>query len=174
MNYPNFLEYLKEHDLECVLSRACHKSAPWFFSCEKQFNKILEIGRCKGHSLAIFKLLWPDSYLLSIDTILHPEVAKVLDHFKGKGITKLLHGNVRKLNETTIFNLVFIDGDHTQAGALKDWNGIQKNIKKGSIVVFDDLDHGYGCGKVFYNLQSEYKSEIVKANGVEVAGVLFI
>ena len=167
MNYPNFLEYLKEHDLECVLSRACHKSAPWFFSCEKQFNKILEIGRCKGHSLAIFKLLWPDSYLLSIDTILHPEVAKVLDHFKGKGITKLLHGDVRKLNETTIFNLVFIDGDHTQAGALKDWNGR-------SVVVFDDLDHGYGCGKVFYNLQSEYKSEIVKANGVEVAGVLFI
>lgn len=175
MHYNDFLNYLDENKLNFVLSRACHKSAPWFLGCEKQFLNILEIGRSKGHSIALFKYLWSNSAIVSIDTIKHKEVDTVINHFEGNGSVELLDGDVRVLASCkTIFDLVLIDGDHSYAGALKDWNGIQKNIGKGTTVVFDDLDHIYGCGDVYYELQKDYEHQVITHEGKEVCGVLII
>jgi SAM-dependent methyltransferase len=51
---------------------------------------------------------------------------------------------LRDLNvppEPQTFDLVLVDGDHSAAGAMADLAGVQRLVKPGGFVVFDDIDH---------------------------------
>lgn len=47
---------------------------------------------------------------------------------------------------------VLIDGDHTYAGAKRDWEAIQPLLADRSIVFFDNMSHSSGCGRFFATL----------------------
>lgn len=147
------------------LGRRSWRTAHWLCEREDNFESILEIGRHMGHSLGLFKYLWPDSRIVSIDIVPRKEALAVIDLFDARDSIELIDGDVSKLDSSEIFDLVLIDGDHTHSGARADWEGIQQNISKGSIVVFDDLDHPLGCGKAFYEIEG-YKTEQTETMGV--------
>jgi predicted O-methyltransferase YrrM len=177
--YETFKEFLKTSGItESVMSRELGPN-PSNWICDHlqdhELVNILEIGRSKGHSLALFKYLWPNSKVVSVDVIYHKEVGRVLDYFSASGSIDIVNGDITRFNGDQIFDLVLIDGDHSYQGAKLDWDSIQKNIAPGSIVLFDDLGHGGGCGKVFYDIKNDYKTEVIKnQQGIECHGVVYI
>lgn len=177
--YDSFTEFLKTSEItNAIMSRELGAN-PCNWICDNlrdhEFKNILEIGRSKGHSLALFKYLWPDSSVVSVDVVYHKEVDRVLDYFSTSGSIDIVHGNITRFDGDQIFDLVLIDGDHSYQGAKLDWDCIQKNIGPGSIVLFDDLGHGGGCGKVFYDIRDNYKTEVIKnQEGFECHGVVYI
>lgn len=164
--YENYLKLLKNNNQP--KGRHCWRVAEWLCSHKGDFKSILEIGRDKGHSLGLFKHLWPESKIISIDIVEHKEVFGILDLFKAHDSVKLINGGISNLRTEKIFDLVLIDGDHSYSGAKKDWEGIQQNIKEGSIVIFDDLDHPGGCGRAFFEVVSKgsYRTEQIEAMGI--------
>ena len=55
---------------------------------------------------------------------------------KGNTSHKKVIDKVKSL--TNNIDLLFIDGDHTKEGVLKDWNNYSGMVSKGGLVVFDD------------------------------------
>ena len=47
---------------------------------------------------------------------------------------------------------VLIDGDHTYAGAQRDWEAIHPLLAHRSVVFFDNMRHSGGCGRFFETL----------------------
>ncbi len=177
--YNKFLQFLEESEItKSIMSREMNPApCNWIFENlqEKRFSNILEIGRSKGHTLALFKYLWPESNIVSVDIHYYPEVGKVLNYFNTSGSIEIINGDITKFEGDQIFDLVLIDGDHSYGGAKLDWDSIQNNIGSGSIVAFDDLGHSGGCGKVFYDLQDVYETETFHNDeGIECFGVVYI
>ena len=56
---------------------------------------------------------------------------------KGNSSDEKVVNSVKSLTDNNI-DLLFIDGDHTKEGVLKDWNNYSEMISKGGIVIFDD------------------------------------
>lgn len=52
---------------------------------------------------------------------------------------------------TDTLDLLFVDGDHSYAGAKSDWNLYKSFLKKGSVVVFHDFGWAEGVQKVVYD-----------------------
>jgi len=127
------------------------------FEEKNRFNNILEIGRSKGHSYGLFKFLAPHSCVVSIDPIYHKEVDKVVELFKDKNYMFITGTSYEVARLRFKFDLVLIDGDHSYEWCLKDWNNIQNHLAENAIVLFDDLDHPKGCGKVFYEIKNHKK-----------------
>jgi predicted O-methyltransferase YrrM len=166
--YEDYLRLLADNNQP--KGRSCWRVAEWLCSHEGNFRSILEIGRHKGHSLGLFKYLWPNSKIVSIDIEEHKEVFGILDLFDAHNSVDLINGNISSLSTDEIFDFVLIDGDHYYHSAKKDWEGIQKNISKGSIVLFDDLDHPCGCGKAFREIEHSYTTETIN----DVGGLVYI
>jgi predicted O-methyltransferase YrrM len=49
-------------------------------------------------------------------------------------------------------DFVLIDGDHSYAGAERDWMAIKGLLSTRSVVFFDNMQHGGGCGRFFSTL----------------------
>src|SRR5258708_13799218 len=46
-----------------------------------------------------------------------------------------------KANPMTMFDLVTVDGDHTEKGALQDLRDVLPRLSMGGVIVFDDVSH---------------------------------
>jgi predicted O-methyltransferase YrrM len=156
--YTDYLEMLDERNLLTpTLQRAIR---PWtaqfichLFDCN-HFNSILEIGRSHGHSFGLFRWLSPDSMIVSID----PHPTDTADQ-----IAALTSGPFQFINSTsdeafrlglgTYFDLILIDGNHHEAHARRDWENVLTVASHGAVVIFDNLDHQQGCGKVFHKIE---------------------
>ncbi|MBN2738794.1 MAG: class I SAM-dependent methyltransferase [Spirochaetales bacterium] len=59
------------------------------------------------------------------------------------------------INKQPSFDLVFIDGDHSQAGCFYDFNSLYDNAK---IITFHDIvdDHWKGVGRVWKHIKEEF------------------
>jgi len=55
---------------------------------------------------------------------------------KGNSSDEKIINRIKGLTDS--IDLLFIDGDHTKKGVLKDWNNYSEIVSKGGIVVFDD------------------------------------
>ena len=122
---------------------------------KENFNSILEIGRYYGYSFSMFKFFSPHSHIVSIDIVERPEAIKVASVFDNytflTGTSDLIKINSDKYK----FDLVLIDGEHTNEATLKDWNNIQNClIKNKSVVFFDDLAR---CKKVYDTFEAKNK-----------------
>ena len=156
--YPDYLTFLEEHDLMLPsLKRAVMPGVAQFIChlCDcRHFKRILEIGRCQGHSFGLFRWLSPESLVVSID----PEPSKT-----AKKIANLFEGPYQFINKTSDaafadgigqdFDLVLIDGNHKLAFARRDWKNALKIVSPNAIVIFDDLGHKAGCGEAFHEIK---------------------
>ena len=176
MNYQNYIDYLKTNNLyEKVQGRTLNSTmCPNIVNVLLKHNpkNILEIGRFKGHTLGLFRFICPDSIVTSVDIVTYKESVTISDHFDNCKLIKGTSNEVVKLD--TKFDFVLIDGDHSYKGAKNDWLNIQKNLSPNAVVVFDDLGHGQGCGKAFYELKG-YDKEIFKLkDGGDALGVVYL
>ncbi|HXD31062.1 MAG TPA: class I SAM-dependent methyltransferase [Pyrinomonadaceae bacterium] len=48
---------------------------------------------------------------------------------------------------------VLIDGDHSYAGAERDWSAVKPKLSSRCVVLFDNMSHGAGCGRFFSTLE---------------------
>ena len=89
-------------------------------------------------------------YPYSID-----KITKLLSSLNNVEV-KLIKGNtlntLKKLNNDTKFDFIFLDGGHSIETINYDFINIEKNLKKNSIVIFDDFYHSniniikkFGC-----------------------------
>lgn len=87
-------------------------------------------------------------------------------NLKGKDY-RLLIGNSREVDfSDRVYDLIFIDGDHSKAGVLADWNNTKDLIKKGGCIAFDDYGDTTYCPEVKIAVDS------IDFDGFEVIGQL--
>lgn len=113
----------------------------------------LEIGTREGDSLKAVLFGHRPFYLVICDTWgsqyggsgrgNHKHIDKILETIRYKGIVKYLDGDskymIPTLNEE--FDLILVDGDHSDKGAYKDLVNVWRLLKKGGLLVFDDVKH---------------------------------
>lgn len=121
---------------------------------------ILEIGRCDGHSLGLFRFLAPDALIISVDPAPRPHAKTVIDFMDNRASE--LGGRPRTIfidkksddafsaEEVSMhgpYDFALIDGDHSYEGALRDWGNTKPLMTKNGVVAFDNTE--MVCGKVF-------------------------
>lgn len=136
------------------------------------FSRILEIGRSKGHSFGLFRFFSPNSHVVSIDIVDHPEAFEVANLFDSNYL--FINGTSSKARDLGYcFDMIFIDGDHTYDGCLFDWEVALEVSSNNCLVVFDDLDHPSGCGRVFDDIQV-FDKKVFYCDGDPVLGIVRI
>jgi len=174
--HSEYLAFLGEHELRKRASQRGLRSDVCDFiaqlTSEMDVQCVLEIGRAAGHSFGFFKFLWPQSYVVSIDINHAPVADEVAALFDSAFL--FVDGDSSSLkNIDAMFDVVLIDGDHSYKGCKKDWINIQPNVHPGSIVLFDDLGHGDGCGEVFYGLPY-HRKVMLSDNNKPYFGAVYI
>lgn len=175
--YTEYLNFLIANKIsDSVLKKALHKDV-----CnqiipilkDQSPKNILEIGTFKGFSMGLFRYFMPNCNVLSIDIVRHKEAEQISLLF---GNCKLIKGDsshIYKQNIQTKFDFILIDGDHSYNSCKKDWNNVQPNISNSCTILFDDLGHLRGCGKVFYEIKDDrYSKQTISHDGIECTGIL--
>jgi len=131
---------------------------------------ILEIGRDEGFTLGYFRMAFPSANIVTVDIVDKDQPHQIVNYLEGdsSGRTVFIHGDVGKILMPFNYDLVLIDGSHTYEGCLKDWNYVKEHLYDTALVIFDDLDHPAGCGKVFNDIDSNKynKSNICNEVGI--------
>lgn len=164
---------LSRDDEENVISRGTSEPTLEFISTIENVSNILEIGRNNGYSFGFFRFCFPKARVVSVDIVERPTAIKVSKLFDNN--FQFINGASDKLKGVQdIFDVVFIDGEHTFKGCKKDWENIQSHINQNSIVVFDDLDYrDWGVEKFFNTINKEKYIKYIDNNpmyGVVYAG----
>jgi predicted O-methyltransferase YrrM len=113
------------------------------FARELRPKLIAEVGTNQGFSATRIARAAKDSLktLYTVDILnLESCWARFQHQFKSSemaGHVRFIHGNVTNLpNES--FDLAFIDGDHTQAGARKDCEGLRDKMTEDGVILGHD------------------------------------
>ena len=110
-------------------------------------KNIMEIGFNAGHSADLFLSCREDIKLVSFDLGIHEYVSygKTFIDFKYPFRHSLILGDSKKTvpefaaaHQDMKFDLIFIDGDHSELGALHDLVNCKKLAHASSVVVLDD------------------------------------
>ena len=112
--------------------------------------RILEIGVRRGYSALAFLSARPDAEFIGIDNLsgtyggtgdCYDWATRILGQFPG---VTLLHADTQKMDRlfpATKFDLVHIDGDHSEAGCLHDMELCWPLLRRGGLMVVDDYDY---------------------------------
>lgn len=136
-------------DILGVLSASCQLLRP---------ESYLEIGVRRGRSMAVVVDANPSCDIVGFDLWLQDyagmpnsgpdRVRDEMDKLGMKGSLELVSGSShetvpRYLREHPehFFDLVTVDGDHTERGATIDLRIVMPRVKRGGILVFDDIAH---------------------------------
>jgi predicted O-methyltransferase YrrM len=127
-------------------------------------NSILEIGRCDGHSLGLFRFLAPEALIVSVDPAPRPHAQKVIDFMDERARSQGHDPKTVFIDKTSDaafaggggigeyrYDFALIDGDHTYEGAKRDWENTKPLMVKNGVVAFDNTE--MKCGKVFYEIK---------------------
>lgn len=118
----------------------------------------LEIGVRRGRSLSMVATSTPEVNILGFDLWVEnyagmgnpgPDfVASELKKIGHRGTLKLIGGDSHKTvpqyfreNPSAEFDLITVDGDHSDAGALDDLHNVLPHLAVGGVLVFDDVSH---------------------------------
>jgi len=136
-------------------------------------KQILEVGTYKGATLGLYKFILPDSEVLTIDPVLNQESVLISELYES-GV-EFHTGTIDNLESDKKFDFVLIDGDHTYDSCLNDWLNVQKFLADKAVICFDDIDHGAGCGNVFYEIveQDNFVTELVEVDGYPYIGIVY-
>ena len=118
----------------------------------RQFNNILEIG---SHRCGTLHVLGhhADRRIISIDQNKF-ETRKYQEHFLTRAPNALLIAGDSHQPETMdklvaalageTIDLLFIDGDHSRAGVMEDFEDYSPLVRSGGFIVFHDVDPNHG------------------------------
>ena len=137
----------------------------------RPFLNILEIGTFKGYSAGLYKYFSPKSYVTTIDIADNPEKYVLWDLFDYSPI--FVHGTSSQIPPGK-YDFVFIDGEHTYDWCRFDWNNVVPHLADNAIVLFDDLNHGGGCGNMFHEIveSDKYVTELWEFKGNPILGAV--
>jgi predicted O-methyltransferase YrrM len=134
-------------DISTALLAAAQLSRP---------EKYLEIGVRRGHSLAMVASLCPTCEIVGFDMWM-PDYAGMpnpgpefvrgeLQKVGFQGSLEFVNGNSHKTvpayfeqHAGKFFDLITVDGDHTEEGAEQDLRDVLPHLKAGGVLVFDDI-----------------------------------
>lgn len=119
-------------------------------------QRYLEIGVRRGHTLAIVAALAPTCEIVGFDMWMvdyagmpnpGPEFVRgELQKVGFQGSLEFVNGNSHetlrayfKQQADTFFDLITVDGDHTEEGAEQDLRDVLPHLKVGGVLVFDDI-----------------------------------
>jgi predicted O-methyltransferase YrrM len=123
-----------------------------------QPQSYLEIGVRRGRSVCALASLAPDCHLAMFDMWVRNYagmdnpgealVASELDKIGHRGKREFISGNSHetlktyfKQNPDAYFDIVTVDGDHSNLGAAEDIADVLPRLKIGGVVVFDDVSN---------------------------------
>ena len=132
---------------------------------DQRFYSGLEIGRSAGWSALMFAFFNPTARLDTIDTVDEPRNQRV---FNLMGVAERIRiivgdsGSRRTYRGCGKYDYILIDGAHSYEAARADWCICRELALPGAKVLFDNLNHPTGCGRVWseitefpvYNLTS--------------------
>jgi len=111
--------------------------------------RILEIGRYRGGSTLLFAVaIDADSKLISIDNLTKigcddSALNRVLEKSKLSGKVELIVQDSTKIKaEPNSYDVVFIDGDHSYLGILRDYEHWKYSVKPGGHLLLHDAAYG--------------------------------
>jgi len=110
-----------------------------------KFTHILELGTSVGTSTLYMSMAYPDSKVLTIEgSKERAEFASDLFNQMGLSNIEVHIGNFTEelnviLRNRVKFDLVFIDGDHTEKAVLKNFYHLHHHLHEKSIVILDDI-----------------------------------
>ena len=104
---------------------------------------VVELGTCTGGSTSYLAAANPDTRVISVDIIQHPEVAKRLSAFPNVELwtydTRDPAFKERLENEGPI-DVLFIDTEHTYAQARAEFELFSKLVSQEGFILFDDIE----------------------------------
>jgi predicted O-methyltransferase YrrM len=123
---------------------------------ERSPRNYLEIGVRRGKSMAQVACQSPDCRIVGFDAWVSPYaevenpgpefVAAEMRLLGHRGRLELISGDSRetvpeflKANPDLLFDLVTVDGDHSEAGAMNDLRNVTPRLAPRGMLVFDDL-----------------------------------
>lgn len=121
-------------------------------------RRYLEIGVRRGRSMAMVLTACPEVEVVGFDmwmenyagmenpgpAFVKGEMMKVAPLAKVKLIDGNSHQTVPdflKANPATMYDLITVDGDHSERGALQDLRDVLPRLSMGGAIVFDDISH---------------------------------
>lgn len=136
-------------DITTVLLAACRLIHP---------KNYLEIGVRRGRSMAMVASTCPECDIVGFDMwsqdyagIKNPGpdfVRKEIIKVGYRGNVEFISGNSHetvpaylKQHTDYYFDLITVDGDHTESGAARDLRDVMPRLKIGGVLVFDDITH---------------------------------
>ena len=118
---------------------------------ERYVKKMLEIGFNAGHSASIFLHMLPkDSVFIPFDLCEHPYTNQCHDYLKSKfpQLKPLVEGDSMKTlpqfinenpSEVATYDVIHVDGGHSQEVCVSDLNGAHILLKPGGVLILDDV-----------------------------------
>jgi hypothetical protein len=147
----------------------------------KNKKKIIEIGVNACHSLLLMLLINPDAEYLLFDLNLHkytnPAIEYIKKEFPNTKINILYGNSVETINKYIVdnpnqinsYDLIHLDGGHTEDIFSEDYNNSKKLIIDNGVIIFDDSNlsdiNNFICRMIDEKEIAEYTDEnIIKNN----------
>lgn len=159
-------------------------------------ERVLEIGTWNGErakqlcargaeyvGFDLFEYATDETDEVELNVKPHCNVADVKANLREAGVeSNLIKGNTRETlprYNGRPFDFVFIDGGHSEETIASDWKEVQRLIKPGTIVCFDDYyeppKEGLGCNKIVDEMEDKMfssKDPVVQGGTVQFVAVL--
>ena len=133
---------------------------------------VLEIGTFKGRSAILMAQVREDIKIITLDNYegipednVYSSVDEVNNNIRfSRCVMQILHLQLNSFDYkvNTMFDLLFIDGDHTFEGVKHDFEKFLPFVKKEGIILFHDFHQEEGvtrfCNTLSYNLCQRHKS----------------
>lgn len=136
-------------DLACAVRQSCEGV---------EAERYLEIGVRRGKSMAMAAATRPELSIFGFDLWLSPYsgapnpgpefVREEMERVGHKGTVQWINGDTaetlprfRSENQGLRFDVVTVDGDHSDEGAMRDLAGAAELVAPGGFIIFDDLIH---------------------------------
>lgn len=102
----------------------------------------IEIGRFRGGSTVLLAYAVGESgklYSLDISSRFDDDIRTVLTRLSLQNRVELVVADSASFNINSIFDFVFIDGDHGYLAVKKDYNQMAPRLKVGGLIIFHDM-----------------------------------
>ena len=141
-----------------------------FRAAQKRVSTIVEIGSYHGGTAEFFERYFMPEKIICIDVNFEHWIAP-------EGIATKIEGNtfdaetleaVKNTLGGVEVDFLFIDGDHSLAGARNDWGKYAPLVRKGGVIAFHDTGAISAVKTVFDEVEGERKVNIVSWQGIGI------
>jgi len=116
-------------------------------------SSYLEIGSASGGTAVIMHRWTGFEEMYSIDDGQHPRYVELPENFKDLPMEHVRmdsHGpEARHFLDGLQFDVVFIDGDHSEAGVWQDVELVREHVRPGALIILHDVVVMDGCKKAW-------------------------